>query len=77
MSLIVLAEKRKTSPPIFVFRITSLCHCASGQAHAFSMYPRRWLWLGSQAKAFHTSLREAPLLVGDKAEVVSPSATST
>ena len=79
-----------TSPLIFVFHITSYVHRGGGQARLFSMYPRRWLSLNSRAKsfvlqgrhkrfvgdsAFHTSLRGAPLLVGDTAEVVSPSAS--
>ena len=51
------------------------------------MYPRRWLGLlGSRAKiytrfvgdsAFHTYFGRAPLLVGETAEVILPSATST
>ena len=65
--------------PIFVFRVTFYVHRGSGQAR---MYPRRrWLSLSSRAKAFtlqgghrrfvgdsvfHTSLRGAPLLVGEQ-----------
>ena len=64
--------------PIFVFRITFYVHRRSGQAR---VYPRRWLSLSSRAKAFtlqgrhrrfvgdsafHTSLRGAPLLVGEQ-----------
>ena len=64
--------------PIFVFRTTFYVHRGSGQAR---VYPRRWLSLSSQAKAFtlkgrhrrfvgdsafHTSLRGAPLLVGEQ-----------
>ena len=71
----------ETSPLIFVFRMTSYVHRGSGQARVFSMYPRRWLSLSSRAKeftlqgrhrrfvgdsAFHTSLRGAPLLVGEQ-----------
>ena len=63
--------------PIFVFRVTFYVHRRSGQARE---YPRRWLSL-SRAKAFtlqgrhrrfvgdsafHTSLRGAPLLVGQQ-----------
>ena len=85
-------EDEQTSPLIFVFRRTSYVHRGSDQARVFSMYPRRWLSLSSQAKlftlqrrhrrfigdsAFHTSLHGAPLLVGDTADVVSLSATST
>ena len=62
----------------FVFRMTFYVHRGKrGQAR---VYPRRWLFLSSQAKAFtlqgrygrfvgdsafHTSLRVAPLLVGE------------
>ena len=64
--------------PIFVFRVTFYVHRGSGQAR---VYPRRWLFLSSRAKAFtlqgrhrrfvgdsafHTSLRGAPLLVGEQ-----------
>ena len=81
----------ETSPLISVFHMTSYVHREGGQARVFTMYPRRWLPLNSGAKsfmlqgrherfvgnsAFHTSLRGAPLLVGDTAEVVSPSASS-
>ena len=68
-------------------------HHGSGQAHVFSMYPRRWLCLlGSRAKIFtlqgrhrrfvgdsalHMYFGRALLLVGETAEVVLPSATST
>ena len=94
MSLIMLAEKRETSPPIFVFRMTYYIsvHHVSNQARVFSMYPRRRLCLDSRAKiytlqgrherfvgesTFHTYFGGAPLLVGETAEVVLPSATST
>ena len=64
--------------PIFVFRVTFYVHRGSGQTR---VYPRRWLCLSSRAKAFtlqgrhrrfvgdsafHTSLRGAPLLVGEQ-----------
>ena len=64
--------------PIFVFRMTFYVYRGSGQAR---VYPRRWLSLSSRAKAFtlhgrhrrfvgdsvfHTSLRGAPLLVGEQ-----------
>ena len=64
--------------PIFVFRVTFYVHRGSGQPR---VYPRRWLSLSSRAKAFtlkgrhrrfvggsafHTSLRGAPLLVGEQ-----------
>ena len=64
--------------PIFVFRMTFYVHRGSGQAR---VSPRRWLSLSSRAKAFtlqgthrcfvgdsvfHTSLRGAPLLVGEE-----------
>ena len=52
MSLIMLAEKCETSPPIFVFCMTFHVHRVCGQARVSSMYPRRWLSLSSQAKAF-------------------------
>ena len=70
--------------------MTFYVHRGGGQARVFSMYPPRLLSLNSRAKsfilqgrhkrfvgdsAFHTSLRGAPLLVGDTAEVVSPSAS--
>ena len=92
MGLFMLADKRETSPPFCVLRMVTLCSSWKRSSLVFSMYPRRWLCLGSRAKiltlhgrhkcfvddsAFHTSFREAPLFVGDTAEVVSPSATST
>ena len=64
--------------PIFVFRMTFYVHRGSVQAR---VYPRRWLSLSSRAKAFtfqgrhrrfvgdsafHTSLRGAPLVVGEQ-----------
>ena len=64
--------------PIFVFRMRFYVHRGSGQAR---VYPRRWLSLSSRAKvftlkggqrsfvgdsAFPTSLRGAPLLVGEQ-----------
>ena len=64
--------------PIFVFRVIFYVHRGSGQAR---VYPRRWLSLSSQAKAFtfqgrhirfvvdsafHASLRGAPLLAGEQ-----------
>ena len=64
--------------PIFVFRMTFYVHRGSGQAR---VYPRRWLFLSSRAKAitlkgshrrfvgdsaFHTSRRGGPLLVGEQ-----------
>ena len=64
--------------PIFVFGMIFYVHRGSGQAR---VYPRRWLSLSSRAKeftfqgrhrrfigdsAFHTSLRGAPLLVGEQ-----------
>ena len=64
--------------PIFVFRMTFYVHRGSGQAR---VHPRRWLSLSSRAEAFtlkrrhirfirdsvfHTSLRGAPLLVGER-----------
>ena len=64
--------------PIFMFRMTFYVHRGSGQAR---VYPRRCLSLSSRAKAFtpkrrhrrfvgdsafHTSLRGAPLLVGEQ-----------
>ena len=67
MSLIMLADNRETSPPIFVFLKKNLnaprpfscfvwhisVHHGSGQARVFSMYPRRWLCLlGSRAKIY-------------------------
>ena len=63
--------------PIFVFRMIFYVHRGSGQAH---VCPPRWLSLSSGAEAFtlkgrhrrfvgdfafHTSLRGAPLLVGE------------
>ena len=64
--------------PIFVFCMTFYVHRGSGQVR---VYPRRWLSFFSRAKAFtlkgrhrrfvggstfHTSLRGAPLLVGEQ-----------
>ena len=71
-------ERAVETWPIFVFRVTFYVHRGSGQAR---VYPRRWLSLSSRAKAFtlqgrhrrfvgdsafHTSLRGAPLLVGEQ-----------
>ena len=71
-------ERAVETWPIFVFRVTFYVHRESGQAR---VYPRRWLSLSSRAKAFtlqgrhrrfvgdsapHTSLRGAPLLVGEQ-----------
>ena len=74
-----MAERRAVETwLIFVFRVTFHVHRGSGQAR---VYPRRWLSLSSRAKAFilqgrhrrffgdsafHTSLRGAPLLVGEQ-----------
>ena len=64
--------------PFFVFRMKFYVHRGSGQA---CVYPRRWLSLSSRGKVFtlqgrhirfvgdpvfHTSLRGAPLLVGEQ-----------
>ena len=80
----------ETSPLIFIFHMISHVHRGGGQPPVFSMYPRRWLSLNSRAISFklqgrhkrfvgdsasHTSHRGAPLLVGDTAKVVSPSAS--
>ena len=71
-------ERAVETWPIFVFRLTFYVHRGSGQAR---VYPRRRLSLSSRAKAFtlqgrhrrfvgdsafHTSLRGAPLLVGEQ-----------
>ena len=63
---------------VFVFRMTFYVHRGSGQAR---VYPRWWLPLSSRVKAFtlqgrhrrfvgdfafHTSLRGAPLIVGEQ-----------
>ena len=71
-------ERAVETWPIFVFRPTFYVHRGSGQAR---VYPRRRLSLSSRAKAFtlqgrhrrfvgdsafHTSLRGAPLLVGEQ-----------
>ena len=77
--LMVAGGRAVETSPIFVFRVKSYyVHRGSGQAR---VYPRRWLSLSSRAKAFtlkgwhsrftgdsafHTSLREAPLLVGEQ-----------
>ena len=76
--LLVAGERAVETWPIFVFRVTFYVHRGSGQAR---VYPRRWLSLSSRAKAFilqgrhrrfvgdsafHTSLRGAPLLVGEQ-----------
>ena len=77
--LLVAGERAVETWPIFVFRVTfHVVHRGSGQAR---VYPRRWLSLNSRAKtftlqgrhrrfvgdpAFHTSLRGAPLLVGEQ-----------
>ena len=71
-------ERAVETWPIFVFRVTFYGHRGSGQAR---VYPRRWLSLSSRVNAFtlqgrhrrfigdsafHTSLRGAPLLVGEQ-----------
>ena len=76
--LLVTGERAVETWPIFVFRLTFYVHRGSGQAR---VYPRRRLSLSSRAKAFtlqgrhrrfvgdsafHTSLRGAPLLVGEQ-----------
>ena len=76
--LLVAGERAVETWPIFVFRLTFYVHRGSGQARVF---PRRRLSLSSRAKAFtlqrrhrrfvgdsafHTSLRGAPLLVGEQ-----------
>ena len=77
--LLVAGGRAVETSPIFVFRMTFYVHRGSGQAR---VYPRRWLSLiSSRAKAFtlkgrhrrfvgdsasHTSLRGAPLLVGEQ-----------
>ena len=76
--LLVAGERAVETWPIFVFRVTFYVHRGSGQVR---VYPRRWLSLSSRAKAFtlqgrhrrfvgdsafHTSLRGAPLLVGEQ-----------
>ena len=76
--LLVAGERAVETWPIFVFRVTFYVHRGSGQAR---VYPRRWSSLSSRAKAFtlqgrhrrfvgdsafHTSLRGAPLLVGEQ-----------
>ena len=94
MSLMMLAEKRETSPPIFVFRVTYFCSSWKRQSPCFQYIPmtvvvfirqpshiqyrlqgRHRRFVGDSA--FHTYFGRAPLLVGDTAEVVSPSARST
>ena len=72
--LLVAGGRAVETPPIFVFRMTFYVHRGSGRAR---VYPRR----GRRAKAFtlkgrhkrfvgdsafHTSLRGAPLLVGEQ-----------
>ena len=76
--LLVAGGRAVETPSIFVLRMTFYVHRGSGQAR---VYPRRWLSLSSRAKAFklkrrhrrfvgvsavHTSLRGAPLLVGEQ-----------
>ena len=76
--LLVAGGRAAETSPIFVFRMRFYVHRGSGQAR---VYPRRWLSLSSRAKAFtlkgrhrrfvgdsafHTSLRGAPLLVGEQ-----------
>ena len=76
--LLVAGGRTVETSSIFVFGMTFYVHRGSGQAR---VYPRRWLSLSSRAKAFklkgrhrrfvcdsavHTSLRGAPLLVGEQ-----------
>ena len=90
MSLIMLAEKRETSPLILVYfcsswkRPSPCFHYVSTTVAVFirqssqnihTLQGRQRLFVGDSA--FHTYFGRAPLLVGDTAEVVSPSATST
>ena len=75
---LVTGGRAVETSPIFVFRMIFYVHRGSGQAR---VYTRRWLSLSSQAKsftfqgrhrrfvgdsAFHTTLRGAPLLVGEQ-----------
>ena len=77
-------ERAVETSPIFVFSMRFYVHRASGQAR---VYPRRSLSLSSRAKAFtlkgrhrrfvgdsafHTSLRGAPLLVGEQQKWYQP-----
>ena len=39
MSLVILAEKRETSPPIFVFRMTPLCSSSKRPSPCFQHVP--------------------------------------
>ena len=76
--LLVAGGRAVETSPIFVFCMRFYVHRGSGQAR---VYPRRWLSLSSRVKAFtlkgryrryvgdsafHTSLRGAPLLVGEQ-----------
>ena len=77
--LLMAGGRAEETSLIFMFRVTSYyVHRGSGQAR---VYPRRWLSVSSQAKAFtlqgthrrfigdsafHTSLRGALLLVGEQ-----------
>ena len=75
MSLIMLAEKRETSPPIFVFRMTYFCPPWKRPSPCFQYVLPTTVVVGDSA--VHTYFGRAPLLVGETAEVVLPSATST
>ena len=76
--LLVAGGRAVDTSPIFVLRMRFYVHRGSGQAR---VYPRPWLSLSSRAKAFalkgrqrrfvggsafRTSLRGAPLLVGEQ-----------
>ena len=85
----MLAEKRETSPPIFVFRMTYFCPSWKRPSPCFLYVPTTVVvvlirqpsqiytrFVGDYA--VHTYFGRAPLLVGETAEeVVLPSATST
>ena len=89
----MLAEKRETLPPIFVFGMTYFCPSGKRPSPCFQYVPTTVVVLIRQPihiytlqrrhrrcvgdSALHTYFDRAPLLVGETAEVILPSATST
>ena len=88
MSLIMLADNRETSPPIFVFRMTYFCPSWKRLSPCFQYVPTTVVVLIRQpSQNIHTFCQRfrspyvfwssSSLLVDETAEVVLPSATST
>ena len=81
------SRENETSPPIFVIRVTYFCPSWKRPSPCFQYVPATVVVLSRQtSQNIHTFCRRfrsrcvfgrAPLLVGETAEVVLPSATNT